>query len=41
MFVSSKREIAYNFWKEVIALRPAWNQVLVAEEGAELSEQGG
>jgi type I restriction enzyme, R subunit len=39
MFVSSKREIAYNFWQEVIALRPAWNEVLVAEAGAELTEQ--
>lgn len=39
MFVCSKREIAYHFWQELIALRPAWNEVLVAEEGAELSEQ--
>jgi len=27
MFVSSKREIAYAFYKAVIALRPEWNQV--------------
>ncbi|GAB6191289.1 type I restriction endonuclease subunit R [Desulfocastanea catecholica] len=39
MFVSSKREIAYAFYKEVIALRPAWNQVLTCEEGANLTEQ--
>lgn len=39
MFVSSKREIAYAFYKEVIALRPKWNQVLACEEGADLTEQ--
>ncbi|MES9850331.1 MAG: HsdR family type I site-specific deoxyribonuclease [Candidatus Thiodiazotropha sp. L084R] len=39
MFVSSKREIAYTFWQEVIALRPQWNEVLAAEEGADLTEQ--
>jgi len=39
MFVSSKREIAYAFYKEVIALRPEWNQVLACEEGANLSER--
>jgi type I restriction enzyme R subunit len=39
MFVSSKREIAYSFYKEVIALRPKWNQVLACEEGADLTEQ--
>lgn len=39
MFVSSKREIAYAFWKEVIDLRPAWNQVLASEEGAQLTDQ--
>jgi len=37
MFVSSKREIAYDFWKAVIALRPEWNKVLACEEGARLS----
>ena len=39
MFVSSKREIAYDFYKEVIALRPQWNEVLSCEEGANLTEQ--
>ncbi len=39
MFVCSTREIAYEFYKNVIALRPEWNEVLVAEEGIELSEK--
>lgn len=39
MFVCSSRDIAYRFWQEVIALRPQWNEVLIAEEGSELSEQ--
>ncbi|MXV38947.1 HsdR family type I site-specific deoxyribonuclease [Flavobacteriaceae bacterium Ap0902] len=39
MFVSSSREIAYEFYKNVIALRPEWNEVKVAADGAELSEQ--
>lgn len=39
MFVCSSREIAYRFWQEVVGLRPQWNEVLVAEEGSELSEE--
>jgi type I restriction enzyme R subunit len=39
MFVSSRRETAYAFYKEVIALRPEWNQPLACEAGAQLSEQ--
>ena len=39
MFVSSKREIAYAFYNEVIALRPQWNQKLACEEGANLTER--
>ncbi len=39
MFVCSSREIAYRFWQEVVELRPQWNEVLVAEEGSELSEE--
>jgi len=39
MFVSSKREIAYALWKEIIALRPEWNKVLACEKGASLTEQ--
>ena len=39
MFVCSTREIAYQFYRNVIALRPHWNEVLVAEEGVVLSEK--
>lgn len=39
MFVCSKREIAYAFWQQVVALRPQWNEVLAAEQGVELTEQ--
>ena len=39
MFVCSKREIAFQFFKEVIALRPEWNEIRACEDGAELSEQ--
>lgn len=39
MFVCSTREIAYEFYRNVIALRPQWNEVLVAEEGVVLSEK--
>lgn len=39
MFVCSKREIAYAFWQQVVALRPQWNEVLAAEEDIELTEQ--
>jgi len=39
MFVSSSRQIAYDFYKEVIALRPEWAEVKVCEEGAELTEK--
>lgn len=38
MFVCSSREIAYQFYKEVIALRPKWNEVNVCEDGVTLSE---
>ena len=38
MFVCSSREIAYQFYKELIALRPEWDEVRVCEEGATLSE---
>lgn len=37
MFVSSNRPIAYDFYKEVIALRPEWAEVKICEEGAVLS----
>lgn len=38
MFVCSSREIAYQFYKEVIALRPEWDEVKVCEDGATLTE---
>ncbi|MFG6206518.1 type I restriction endonuclease subunit R [Pseudomonas retamae] len=38
MFVCSSREIAYHFYKEVVALRPEWNKVKVCEDGATLTE---
>src|SRR5574344_259449 len=39
MFVSSNREIAYDLYKEIIALRPDWAEEKVCEDGAELSER--
>lgn len=39
IFVSSSREIAYEFYKNIIELRPEWNQVKVAEEGAILTDK--
>ncbi len=39
MFVCASRQIAYDFWQEVVELRPQWNDVLTCEEGAELTEQ--
>jgi type I restriction enzyme R subunit len=38
MFVSSSREIAYDFYKQLILLRPEWAVIKVAEEGSELSD---
>lgn len=39
MFVCYKREIAYEFYRNVIALRPEWAEVKVAEEGAVLTDK--
>jgi type I restriction enzyme, R subunit len=39
MFVCSSREIAYEFYKNVIALRPQWNEVKVAADNEILSEE--
>lgn len=39
MFVSSNREIAYELYKKIIALRPTWNEIRKEEEGAELSDK--
>ena len=36
MFVCSTREIAYALYKNIIALKPEWNDIRPAEEGAEL-----
>lgn len=39
MIVCSSRPIAYEFYKQVIALRPEWAEVKAYEEGAELTEK--
>jgi type I restriction enzyme R subunit len=39
MFVCSTREIAYELYKNIIALKPEWNEILAAEEGAELTDK--
>lgn len=38
MFVCSSREIAYQFYQELIELRPEWDEIKVCEEGSTLSE---
>lgn len=39
MFVCSTREIAYELYKNILELRPEWNEIRVAEEGAELTDK--
>lgn len=39
IFVSSSRQIAYDFYKQVIELRPQWAEVRVCAEGVELTEK--
>ena len=39
MFVCSSREIGYGFYKNVIALRPEWAEIKLAEKGAELTDK--
>lgn len=39
MFVCSTREIAYELYKNIIALRPEWNEIRAAEEGAVLTDK--
>lgn len=39
MFVCSTRDIAYELFKNILAIRPAWNEIREAEEGVELSEK--
>ncbi|WP_298972384.1 type I restriction endonuclease subunit R [uncultured Psychrobacter sp.] len=38
MFVCSSREAAYQLYKDIIALRPEWDEVRACEEGSTLSE---
>ncbi len=39
MFVCSSREIAYEFYKNVITLRPEWNEIKSAADEEEVSEE--
>lgn len=39
MFVCCTREIAYELYKNIIALKPEWNEIRAAEEGAELTDK--
>lgn len=39
MFVCSSREIAYEFYKNVITLRPEWNQIKVAADNEIISDE--
>lgn len=39
MFVASSRPIAYNLYKQIIALRPKWAELKIADDGIELSEE--
>ncbi|ALM08833.1 type I restriction endonuclease [Sediminicola sp. YIK13] len=39
MFVCSSREIGYEFYKNVIALRPEWAEIRIAEEVAVLTDK--
>lgn len=39
MFVCSSREIAYKFYKNIIALRPEWAEAKIADQGVLLSEK--
>ena len=39
MFVCSDRKIAYEFYKNVISIKPEWAEIKVCEEGAILTEQ--
>ncbi|MBI9108904.1 MAG: type I restriction endonuclease subunit R [Spirochaetales bacterium] len=38
MFVSSSRQTAYDFYKEVIALRPEWAELKVCADGQKLTD---
>jgi type I restriction enzyme, R subunit len=39
MFVCSTRDIAFELYKNIIALKPEWNEIRAAEEGAELTDK--
>lgn len=39
MFVCASRQIAFDLYQEIIALRPQWAEVRLADEGVELSEK--
>ncbi len=39
MFVANSRIIAYNLYKEIVALRPEWAEVKTYEEGVELTQK--
>jgi type I restriction enzyme R subunit len=39
MFVCSSRPIAYAFYQNLIALRPEWAEIKIAEEGANLTDR--
>ncbi|MDF2156485.1 type I restriction endonuclease subunit R [Algoriphagus sp. CAU 1675] len=39
MFVCSTREIAYQLYQEILALRPDWGEIRITEPGTELSEK--
>lgn len=39
MFVCSTREIAYELYKNILALRPEWSEIRASEEGAVLTDK--
>ncbi|MCX6220465.1 MAG: type I restriction endonuclease subunit R [Bacteroidia bacterium] len=39
MFVCSNREIAWELYKNIIELKPEWNEIRAAEEGVELTDK--
>ena len=39
MFVCSTREIAYELYKNIIEIKPEWNEIRAAEVGAELTDK--
>lgn len=39
MFVAGSRQIAYDLYKAIVALRPGWAEVKICEEGAQLTDK--